>query len=248
MAGGMKQALTKNPKRRSAAQQTHIASLAAQRANKENIPQPMEVPKPAPRKTKDYKKEFANSQRKVHHMRQKDIKLQTKISDLAMQLKAEKKEREICARKLAIASKRTADLAAERERQLVVLHQSILNSQKVVVNVRKENRALAKRVHRASGVLQRTIARMKERPVVSRLTKKGMYTIQAHQMARIMVGAGCARAKVGPLMMKIGSILGVKIQGGRMMSERTVGRAVLEGGIAARMQLTHELSLNEGAY
>jgi hypothetical protein len=30
------------------------------------------------------------------------------------------------------------------------------------------------------------------------------------------------------------------------MSPRTVSRAVLEGGIAAKMQLTHELSLNQG--
>ncbi|KAJ7349676.1 hypothetical protein DFH08DRAFT_696304 [Mycena albidolilacea] len=30
------------------------------------------------------------------------------------------------------------------------------------------------------------------------------------------------------------------------MSWRTVGRAILEGGITARMQLTHKLSINEG--
>ncbi|KAJ6509747.1 hypothetical protein DFH09DRAFT_1100683 [Mycena vulgaris] len=64
-------------------------------------------------------------------------------------------------------------------------------------------------------------------------------------MARVKVDAGCARAKVGPLMTKIGSIFGVKISKSRVMSRRTVGRAILEGGIAACMQLTHELSLNE---
>ncbi|KAJ7623105.1 hypothetical protein DFH06DRAFT_1340417 [Mycena polygramma] len=37
-----------------------------------------------------------------------------------------------------------------------------------------------------------------------------------------------------------------KVLQSHVMSRRTVGRAILEGGIAARMQLTHELSLNEG--
>jgi hypothetical protein len=73
-----------------------------------------------------------------------------------------------------------------------------------------------------------------------------MYTIHARQMAREIAGAGAARDKIRPLMTKIAKIFGVKIHKGRSMSRRTVGRAILEGGIAARMQLTHELSLNEG--
>ncbi|KAJ6465190.1 hypothetical protein C8R47DRAFT_1235882, partial [Mycena vitilis] len=72
-----------------------------------------------------------------------------------------------------------------------------------------------------------------------------MYTAHARHMARAMVDAGCARAKVGPLMTEISAIFGVKINGARKMSRRTVSRAVLEGGIAARMQQVYELSLNE---
>ncbi|KAJ7275792.1 hypothetical protein C8J57DRAFT_952622, partial [Mycena rebaudengoi] len=71
------------------------------------------------------------------------------------------------------------------------------------------------------------------------------YTVHARHMARVMVAAGCARGKVGGLMTKIAGIFGVKIDKKRSMSARTVGRAILEGGIAARMQSTHELSLNE---
>ncbi|KAJ7669569.1 hypothetical protein B0H17DRAFT_887150, partial [Mycena rosella] len=81
---------------------------------------------------------------------------------------------------------------------------------------------------------------------VSKLTREGIYTAQARHMARIMADAGCARAKVGPLMANIASIFGVKIQGNRTMSRRTVGRAILEGGVAARMQVVHELSLIVG--
>ncbi|KAF8206026.1 hypothetical protein K438DRAFT_1905210 [Mycena galopus ATCC 62051] len=59
-----------------------------------------------------------------------------------------------------------------------------------------------------------------------------------------MVDAGCARRKVGTLMEQVGEIFGVHIN--RVMSRRTVGRAILEGGIAAKMQITYELGLNQG--
>ncbi|KAF7335877.1 hypothetical protein MSAN_02324700 [Mycena sanguinolenta] len=59
-----------------------------------------------------------------------------------------------------------------------------------------------------------------------------------------MVDAGCARGKVGTLMERVGEIFGVHIN--RAMSRRTVGRAILEGGVAAKMQITYELGLNQG--
>jgi hypothetical protein len=45
-------------------------------------------------------------------------------------------------------------------------------------------------------------------------------------------------------MQKVGDIFGVHIN--REMSRRTVSRAIGEGGIAAKMQVTYELSLNSG--
>jgi septal ring factor EnvC (AmiA/AmiB activator) len=161
-----------------------------------------------PRKAKDYKNELAKSKRKIHHMHKKESKLQSTVLDLNDQLKAERKEREIAVRKLEIAAQRATDLAAGRERQLLVVHERLFGAQRITSDVRKENRALAKRVHRASGVLQRAIARTKAKPFVSRLTRKGMYTVHARQMARVMVSAGCARAKVGTVMKKIATIFG----------------------------------------
>jgi hypothetical protein len=198
------------------------------------------------RKPKDYKNAYSNVKRKVTRMSLKETTLQGTIADLKNQLKVQQKERDIAVRKLEIAAKKATELVIERERRLLVAHQKLMGAQVIVGDVLQKNRALAKRVHRASGVLQRAIARTKARPLTSRLTRQAIYTVHAHQMAREMVAAGCARGKVGPLMSKIAAIFGVKINEGRSMSRRTVGRAILEGGIAARMQLTHELSINEG--
>ncbi|KAJ7292581.1 hypothetical protein C8J57DRAFT_1042576 [Mycena rebaudengoi] len=76
------------------------------------------------------------------------------------------------------------------------------------------------------------------------VTKKGTYTTQARKLARIMVDSGCARGKVGSLMGQVGEIFGVHID--RVMSCRTVSRAILEGGIASKIQITYEMSMNQG--
>ncbi|KAJ7740117.1 hypothetical protein B0H16DRAFT_1378659, partial [Mycena metata] len=76
------------------------------------------------------------------------------------------------------------------------------------------------------------------------MTEKGIYTAQARKLARIMADGGCARAKVGPLMVRIGDIFGVRVT--RAMDRRTVGRAIEEGGVAARMQAIYELSQSQG--
>ncbi|KAJ7167440.1 hypothetical protein C8R43DRAFT_825985, partial [Mycena crocata] len=68
----------------------------------------------------------------------------------------------------------------------------------------------------------------------------GVYTAQARRLARVMADSGCARGKVGPLMVRIGEIFGIRVT--RAMDRRTVGRAIEEGGVAARMQAIFELS------
>ncbi|KAJ7741249.1 hypothetical protein B0H16DRAFT_1423683 [Mycena metata] len=89
-----------------------------------------------------------------------------------------------------------------------------------------------------------TVARAKEKWSVCRVTEKGIYTAHAWRLARIMADGGCARAKIGPMMERIAEVFGVRIN--RAMSRRTVGRAIEEGGVAARMQLIYELSKNKG--
>ncbi|KAJ7248128.1 hypothetical protein B0H12DRAFT_1000452, partial [Mycena haematopus] len=76
------------------------------------------------------------------------------------------------------------------------------------------------------------------------VTSKGIYTVEARKLARIMADSGCARSKVGPLMEHIGGVFGIQIN--RAMSRRTVGRAIEEGGVASKMQVAYELSQSKG--
>ncbi|KAJ6473747.1 hypothetical protein C8R45DRAFT_769693, partial [Mycena sanguinolenta] len=59
-------------------------------------------------------------------------------------------------------------------------------------------------------------------------------------LALAFTRAGCAQARLGPLLVRVGKILGVKIT--RAMSRRTVGRVITEAGIPVRLQLGHELA------
>jgi hypothetical protein len=47
-------------------------------------------------------------------------------------------------------------------------------------------------------------------------------------------------------MERIGQIFGIQVT--RVMDRRTVGRAIEEGGVAARMQAIYELSQSKGAF
>ncbi|KAJ7432948.1 hypothetical protein FB451DRAFT_1065022, partial [Mycena latifolia] len=198
---------------------------------------------PTPR---DYKTEFANSQRKVRRLQDGNGKLRSSLSDLKSRAKEEERAHAVAIRALQIAAKHNETLAAQRQSQLIQVQQKLLGLQSISDDLRANNLARTKQIQRSADVFARKIARIRARPHISKLTRRGIYTVQARHMARIMADAGCARAKVGPLMTKIAAIFGVKIDGNRTMSRRTVGRAILEGGVASRMQVVHELSLNEG--
>jgi hypothetical protein len=109
--------------------------------------------------------------------------------------------------------------------------------------LRRQIKALKQRVRRSIRSLSRTVNRVKNNSSVGRLTKRGVYTMQARSLARVMADSGCARGKVGPLLERIGEIFGVRVN--RSMSRRTVGRAIEEGGIAARVQAIYELSQSQ---
>ncbi|KAJ7430216.1 hypothetical protein B0H11DRAFT_1676382, partial [Mycena galericulata] len=117
-------------------------------------------------------------------------------------------------------------------------------SKEVTDALRKKIKALKQQVQRAAQTLSRSITRAQKKGQIGRVTEKGIYTVRARKLARIMADCGCAREKIGSLMERVGEIFGVYVN--RAMSRRTVGRAILEGGIAAKMQATFELGLNQG--
>ncbi|KAJ7075390.1 hypothetical protein B0H15DRAFT_791892, partial [Mycena belliarum] len=118
-------------------------------------------------------------------------------------------------------------------------HKKSADSQTAIGTLRKQVKALKQRIRRSMQSLTRTVARAKRKESMRRITEKGIYTMEARKLARIMVDSGCARGKVGSLMKEIGSVFGVHISRG--ISRRTVGRAIEEGGVGTKMQVAYEL-------
>jgi hypothetical protein len=77
-----------------------------------------------------------------------------------------------------------------------------------------------------------------------KLLHKGAYSPQARDLARTLVAAGCSQQYVGNVIHTVCKNAGIAVQGS--MSRHTVSRAILEGGIAAQIQIGHELAQAEG--
>jgi hypothetical protein len=107
-------------------------------------------------------------------------------------------------------------------------------------------RALKAQCARAPQILKRAVHKASRRPNVIKLTKHGVFTPEARALARIIVRSGCSQAKVGGVIQSIGKLLGITIK--TPMSRRTVGRAILEGGVAAKIQLGYEMSRTKSKY
>ena len=73
---------------------------------------------------------------------------------------------------------------------------------------------------------------------------KGAYSLQARELAHMLVSAGCSRGWVSNVIHAVCKNAGIAVQGS--MSGCTVSRAILEGGIAAKIQIGHELAQAEG--
>ncbi|KZP04520.1 hypothetical protein FIBSPDRAFT_713214, partial [Athelia psychrophila] len=71
------------------------------------------------------------------------------------------------------------------------------------------------------------------------LVKKGSYTPKARSLARVLISAGCATKHVGRVIRAVCAAARVPVKGS--ISGRTAARAVLEGGIAAKIQIGHDL-------
>ncbi|KAF8908731.1 hypothetical protein CPB85DRAFT_1174456, partial [Mucidula mucida] len=71
----------------------------------------------------------------------------------------------------------------------------------------------------------------------------GVYTPEARKLARLMVCGGVSQANVGKLLKTIAGGLGIRVD--RVMSRRTVRRAIHEAGIAAEVQMAYEMEKSE---
>jgi hypothetical protein len=73
-----------------------------------------------------------------------------------------------------------------------------------------------------------------------------MFSSEYRTLAMAFSKAGCAQARIGPLLSRVGKVFGIKIK--RSMSRRTVGRVITEAGVKVRIQLGYELARAKGEY
>ncbi|KAJ7681294.1 hypothetical protein B0H17DRAFT_867112, partial [Mycena rosella] len=76
------------------------------------------------------------------------------------------------------------------------------------------------------------------------LKRNGVYTPEARALARMIERTGCAQGKVGSVIKYVAKAAGLKLKG--TMSRRTVQRALMEGGVAARVQIAYEAAGADG--
>ncbi len=120
--------------------------------------------------------------------------------------------------------------------------------QSKLVNCLGEKWKYNKCCKRAAGMLAHAVERscqkaLKDSAKIS-ITKRGIYTAQAHQIARFLVSMGCSEKKVGRVIQSVGVMMGMMIK--KRMSQRTVQRCITEGGLAAKMQAGHEMVKAKG--
>jgi hypothetical protein len=73
-----------------------------------------------------------------------------------------------------------------------------------------------------------------------KLMHQGEYSVGVQKLARALAKSGCSQGQVGPMISMVGDVMGIKVKG--KLSRRTVLRTIREGGVAARIQLGHELA------
>ncbi|KAF7301139.1 hypothetical protein MIND_00678300 [Mycena indigotica] len=108
------------------------------------------------------------------------------------------------------------------------------------IEMRRAVKNLEKKVRRMerSAVTIQKASRARRATQVFRSKTGHAYSASLREAARKMAAAGCARAQVGKMIKFIAEMLGVEMK--TTMSERTVGRAILEGLVAGKIQLGYE--------
>jgi len=108
----------------------------------------------------------------------------------------------------------------------------------------KKIHALDMQQRRAPDILARKVEqavnKVRAEKAELHLLDKGVYTPTAKALARKLTTAGCSKEFVGAVIEAVCKAAGVTVDA--VISRRTVGRAILEGGIAAELQIGHEIA------
>lgn len=144
--------------------------------------------------------------------------------------------------KLANTKALNASMHKERTSTLDSSHKEQLHT------LRAHNRNLKKVVARAAEVKDNTYKRGfkggKKAMSTLHLVVKGVYTPRARLVARTLMLAGCATKHIGLVIRTVCHAAGITVKGN--ISGRTAARSMLEGGIAAKIQIGHDLGKAKG--
>lgn len=237
------------------AQTTAIGSEPTCSRNKENIP-PVSQPRsthPILQTAKitqvltETRHQLAKTQRKLRHQKKANENLKEKLSVVKMK-EAETQKKLAVSERLREGSQRDKlDLKVE----LLAVKESRRLLSIELMELRRIHRekiaAFKKRLQRADAVRKLAVQK-----AISKLSGKfktmngRTYSAESRKMLRMLVASGCPRSKAGQILSQLAAQLGVKT--GKTASRRTVSRAVLEGYIAAKMQLGYEIGQTTGEF
>jgi hypothetical protein len=115
-------------------------------------------------------------------------------------------------------------------------------------NTRAQLKTFKKRCDRMPDIQAKAIKKARDHAnkenKTHKLLHKGIYSPQARQLARELVAAGCSQDYVGRVIQTVCGAAGVTVKD--HMSRRTVARSILEGQVAAQIQIGHELAQTKG--
>ena len=115
---------------------------------------------------------------------------------------------------------------------------------------KKQLHALQMKCSHTSEILAKKVSQAEEKVQKEKrkldFVQKGVYTPEAKSLARLLVQAGCSKQYVGAVIEAVCKAAGVSVD--VTMSNCTVSRAILEGGITAKIQLEFKISNSNNNY
>jgi tetrahydromethanopterin S-methyltransferase subunit F len=219
------------------AQAAH-ARLHSSKFNKENIPLPETNEKPnGPPVRKDWHQSYRNEKRKNHRLRARNQALESTLQSNRLQMQSVIHDMDLKARQLHTN-------LANHHMHVDQLHTQVDSLTTTVHQLRKSKAALLARLKRMVSKFKEAVHKSRLHPIIHKLKHGRTYTSHTRALARALVLAGCTQQQVGSVIETVARSIGVSVTGN--ISRRTVGRVILEGGVASKIQLGSEILGSQG--
>jgi len=219
-------------KQRSLLQKAHtafnLAKMCACGNNKENLPPTVLASSLVEARSEietqrlrgnEFKRKYNNEHRKQVQSQDAKATLRSSVQNSQMELAATQKELEDTQGQLAKALEPKTMLEKMKD-------------------------ALRKRKDRAPAIKARAVEKAVENAKTIRLSESGMFSESSREMVRELVQSGVPIAHVDDAIQAVSAGLGISVQDS--ISQRSAARIVLEGGIASKIQVGHEISNTNG--